>query len=132
MNAERSYSSSIDWLTIGIWGVLVFMGWTAIYATTYDPLEGFEWGMGTEYGKQMVFIGVSGVLALLILNTEGQFFTQFSFVIYAVFIFLLALVLVARVGAGGESSRSPKTCPARSTADGCVAGHAHRAHLAAT
>lgn len=95
MNAERSYSSSIDWLTIGIWGVLVFMGWTAIYATTYDPLEGFEWGMGTEYGKQMVFIGVSGVLALLILNTEGQFFTQFSFVIYAVFIFLLALVLVA-------------------------------------
>ena len=95
MNAERSYSSSIDWLTIGIWGVLVFMGWTAIYATTYDPLEGFEWGMGTEYGKQLVFIGVSGVLALLILNTEGQFFTQFSFVIYAVFIFLLALVLVA-------------------------------------
>ena len=95
MNAERSYSSSIDWLTIGIWFVLVCMGWTAIYATTYDPLEGFEWGMGTEYGKQMVFIGVSGVLALLVLNTEGQFFTQFSFVIYGVFIFLLALVLVA-------------------------------------
>lgn len=95
MNAERSYISSIDWLTIGIWCVLVCMGWTAIYATTYDPLEGFEWGMGTEYGKQMVFIGVSGALALLILNTEGQFFTQFSFVIYGVFIFLLALVLVA-------------------------------------
>jgi len=95
MKAERSYSSSIDWLTIGIWAGLVCMGWTAIYATTYDPMEGFEWGMGTEYGKQMVFIGVSSLLALLLLNTEGQFFTQFSFVVYGVFIFLLALVLVA-------------------------------------
>ena len=92
-SALRNTSASLDWISIGMWALLVIMGWTAIFATTVDPVEGFEFGLGTEYGKQLMWMGVCVVIGMLILNTDGALFTQFSWVFYAFFVLLLVLVL---------------------------------------
>jgi rod shape determining protein RodA len=49
-------------------------------------------------------MGVSGVLGVLILNTEGALFTQFSWLIYGIFVLLLAAVLVAGVEINGAKA----------------------------
>lgn len=94
MSAVRNHTGGFDWLTIVLWFVLMLMGWSVIYATTVDHAAGFEWGLGSEYGKQMMWIGVCTLIAAMILNTEGNFFNQFAVPIYGFTVLLLALVLV--------------------------------------
>ena len=95
MRTERqSHIARTDWILVGVYAVLVLFGWMNVYSAAYNFDHPNIFSFSQEYGKQFIWILVSAVLALLVLNIEGEFFQKFSWVIYAFFILLLVLVLL--------------------------------------
>ena len=93
MNRQSELLKNIDWLSIFLYTLLVFMGWLNIYAAVYDESHSNILDIDLKYGKQLLWIGAAFVLGIFILLTDSKFFTAFSFVIYGLTIGLLADVL---------------------------------------
>ena len=94
MNRQSNLLKNIDWVSIFLYTLLIFMGWLNIYAAVYDDTHSNILDMTQKYGKQLLWIGASFLIGFLILLTDSKFFTAFSFVIYGLMICLLAAVLV--------------------------------------
>ena len=104
MNRQSELLKNIDWLSIFLYTLLVFMGWLNIYAAVYDESHSNILDIDLKYGKQLLWIGAAFVLGIFILLTDSKFFTAFSFVIYGLTIGLLAAVLVFGVESHGARS----------------------------
>jgi len=74
--------------------VFVVMGWLNIYAAVYNEEHDSIFDITQNYGKQMIWIGTSIVIALAILVVDGKFYAAFSYPTYFVLMFLLLIVLV--------------------------------------
>lgn len=104
MNRQSNLLKNIDWISIFLYTLLVFMGWLNIYAAVYDDNHSNILDITQKYGKQLIWIGASFVLGFLILLTDSKFFTAFSFVIYGLMITLLVAVLVLGKEVNGARS----------------------------
>jgi len=85
---------NIDWWLVLLYIMLVLTGWVNIYAAVYDESHKSIVDLSQNYGKQMLWIITSIVLALIILITDAKFFSNFSFVIYLLMIGALIGVLI--------------------------------------
>ena len=94
MNRQSELLKNIDWLSIFMYTLLVFMGWLNIYAAVYNDNHRSIFDISQKYGKQIIWIGASFGLGFIIMLTDSKFFTAFSFIIYGLMIALLAAVLV--------------------------------------
>ncbi|WP_251619952.1 rod shape-determining protein RodA [Odoribacter lunatus] len=94
MRRQNELIKNIDWLSIFLYLVLVFMGWLNIYAAVYNDNHSSILDITQKYGKQLIWIGASGILCFFILLTDSKFFTAFSFILYGLTIGLLVSVLV--------------------------------------
>ena len=76
MRASRNGNiwQHVDWLTIGLFLVLVIFGWLNIYAACYDEAHAAVFDFSTRHGKQLIWIGISLVIALVITLTEARVF----------------------------------------------------------
>jgi len=74
----------IDWTTILVYFALVFIGWINIYSTTLTDENSSILNLTQPYGKQLLFIGLSIFLIILILSIEAKFYERFSSIIYLV------------------------------------------------
>ncbi len=104
MNRKSELLKNIDWLSVFLYAVLVFIGWINIYAAVYDESHSSIFDLSTKYGKQFMWIGAACILAFFIMLTDSKFFTAFSFVIYGLIIGLLVAVLVFGVESHGARS----------------------------
>lgn len=93
MREEKGIFSRIDWVLTGIWLALVLIGWLNIYAAVYNESHSHIMDLSQKYGKQMIFIIASMLLALGILIIDPKFFSQFAWFIYGFFLFLLVIVI---------------------------------------
>lgn len=81
---------SIDWLTIFIYLVLLALGWMSVCGACYDyDQAGSILDFSTRSGMQIVWIGSSMLLALLILMIDDRLFESLSYIIYIGFLALL-------------------------------------------
>jgi rod shape determining protein RodA len=80
------------------------MGWINIYAAVYNEEYSNILSMSQKYGKQLVWILTSLLLATIILIIDGNFYPAFSFYIYG--ISLVSLVLVLFIGREVSGSKS--------------------------
>lgn len=94
----------IEWKLIFAYLFLVLVGWISIYAAVYDGEHSSIWDFSCRYGKQMIWITASLVIALFVLVTDPKFFSQTSYLAYAVCIIMLLIVLV--VGSTTKGARS--------------------------
>lgn len=94
----------IEWKFIFAYLFLVLVGWISIYAAVYDGEHSSIWDFSCRYGKQMIWIAASLVIALFVLVTDPKFFSQTSYLAYAVCIIMLMIVLV--VGSNTKGARS--------------------------
>lgn len=62
--------------------VFVVMGWLTIYAATYSETEYELFDLSTKYGKQMIWVGLSFLLIIIILAIDKRFYEQFSGIFY--------------------------------------------------
>ncbi len=86
--------AKLDWWTILLFVSLVLLGWINIYAAIYDEDHASIFDMSQRYGKQLLWIGTTLVLALIILVTDAKFFPTFSYLIYGLMLALLIGVLL--------------------------------------
>ncbi|MCB0408699.1 MAG: rod shape-determining protein RodA [Flavobacteriales bacterium] len=104
MRNQRNIFANIDWITVLIYLALVLIGWISIYAAVYNEEHHSIFDISQRYGKQLLWIGLALVLAIIILIFEGQFFTSFAYPIYGSVILLLIAVLL--VGAEIKGAKS--------------------------
>ena len=94
MRKQNSIFENIDWLLVGMYMLLVLMGWVNIYAAVYNEEHSNIFDLTQNYGRQMLWIGTSLLIALAIMVIEGKFYAAFSYPTYLVLILVLLVVLV--------------------------------------
>ncbi len=94
----------MDWVTVGLYLVLIFMGWFNIYAAVYNVDHQSILDTSQQYGKQLIWIGAALTLAIVIMVIETNFYVFFSYIIYGVTVFLLMLVLLVGKEINGAKS----------------------------
>ncbi len=104
MRKETNIRSSIDWISILLYSLLVGLGWLSIYAASFNPEHPGLFDLGTRHGKQLLWILTALVIIFLVMMTEPKFFSAFAWVIYG--LSLLSLVAVLLVGKEVGGSRS--------------------------
>ncbi len=104
MTVQQPKPSRIDWITLLLYYILVIVGLVCIYASVYKETNPNIWDGSQNYGKQLVWIGISSFLGLMILLIDEKFFYAFAYPIFGITIVLLVLVLVAGTTVKGSSS----------------------------
>jgi rod shape determining protein RodA len=89
-----SGAGNIDWITLILYIVMVLFGWMNIHAASYNPDQPSLFSLDGFGGKQLMFIVIAGVIAVLIMYMEGSVFSQFGWLVYVICIGMLLLVLV--------------------------------------
>lgn len=94
----------IDWLTVILYAVLVFIGWVNIYSTTQSDEHSAILDFSTLYGRQLIFIGLAFLGVLVALFVESRFIERFSSIFYIIsIVLLLGLFPFGRTIAGATS-----------------------------
>ena len=93
MRRSNNILNNTDWVTVGIYLVLVILGWINIYAAVFDEQHGSILDLSQRYGKQMIWIIAAIVLAITIFLIDTKFYSFFAYIIYAISILLLIGVL---------------------------------------
>jgi rod shape determining protein RodA len=94
MRTQRHILEGIDPWLVGLYVVLVLLGWMNIYAAVYNEEHKSIFDISQNYGKQMIWILSSFFLAFMVMVIDGKFYAAFS---YPIYIFIM-LLLVATIG----------------------------------
>ena len=108
MSKESNQIGKLDWITVGLYALFVLLGWLSIYSAVYNP-EAPLWIFDEAFytsnaGRQLIWIGTSLVLIMLIFALDFRFFESFAVFIYAAF--MLALIAVPFLGVTINGSHS--------------------------
>lgn len=91
----------LDWLTILIVAILIGFGWGNIYSTTFVSPEESILDLSKIYGRQLLFIGLGVIIAIVVLALESKFFERFASIIYILSILsLIGLFIFGKTIAG--------------------------------
>ncbi|RDV15572.1 rod shape-determining protein RodA [Pontibacter diazotrophicus] len=96
---------NLDWLTVLIYFLLVGLGWMNIYAAVYSPdnvvnIMSFD----INSGKQLVWIGASLLLIIVLLVVDYKVYEHLAYPIYGGIILLLLVTLVVAKPIAGSRS----------------------------
>lgn len=92
----------MDWVTILLFLILITLGWINIYAAVYDEAHKSIFDLSQRYGKQLVWMGASLIIAMVILVMEANFYVYFAWLFYGIMVFILLLVLIFGVEINGS------------------------------
>jgi rod shape determining protein RodA len=101
---QQPKPASIDWLTLVLYFVFILGGLLCIYASVYKEDHPMIFDTSMNYGKQVIWIGLSLFIGILILFVDEKFFYAFAYPIYGLTLFLLVAVLLAGTTVKGSSS----------------------------
>ncbi|MBA9078123.1 MULTISPECIES: rod shape-determining protein RodA [Rufibacter] len=90
MRTSYKLTQNIDWITIGLYALMVILGWMNIYAAVYNPenvTNIFDFSLNS--GKQLVWIGASVVIIVMLFAIDYKAYDSLAYVIYWFFILLL-------------------------------------------
>lgn len=104
MSRGDKIAGNIDWITLLLYAILVFIGWLSIFSSSSDETVTSVFDFSERFGKQLIWIGLAVVIAIIILIIDAKFFSAFSFVFYFVMIALLIIVLVFGKTVAGSRS----------------------------
>ncbi|GLU43677.1 rod shape-determining protein RodA [Allomuricauda sp. NBRC 101325] len=94
----------LDWITVILYALLVFIGWLNIYSTSVGDTDTSIFDFSTLYGKQLFFIGLAFAGIIFVLFVESNFFERFSSIFYVVsIVLLLGLFVFGKTIAGATS-----------------------------
>lgn len=102
---DENIKSSVDWLTLTIYILLVLAGWASIYGASYqydNALSMFD--ISGRAGMQLVWIGISLVVGFVILKLDSNIYDIFAYYIYIAAIILLVITVVVATEIRGSRS----------------------------
>ncbi len=86
---STSVLRSIDWVTIGIYLILLIFGWLSVCGASFSYGDADICSLSTRSGMQIVWIGTSIALGTVILLLDDRAYDTFAYAIYAVMMLLL-------------------------------------------
>ncbi len=86
--------ANLDWVTILLWLLMISFGWMNIYSANIMEAHGGIFDFSQRFGKQLIWIGASLLLAMLMLVLDAKFYIYFSYLLYIVLLGVLLGVLV--------------------------------------
>lgn len=101
---NQSVSSSIDWITILLYTILVIFGWMTIYSVTVPVDQEYTFDFSQHYGRQLIFMIISIPIIFIILFVDSKVFERFSLVFYIGGIFLLLGLFAFGVTKKGQTN----------------------------
>lgn len=94
----------VDWVSIVLYLILVFVGWVNIYSSTVTENHSSIFDFSTIYGKQLFFIAISLCAAGFIFIVNTKAFERFAAIYYfTVLLLLLGLFVFGKTIAGATS-----------------------------
>ena len=110
MRNDTIISKGIDWVSVWLYIILVSIGVLCIFSVEYHTNEDI-WrniaGLKKNYARQLLFIGISGIIAVFILLTDSKLFTATANLSYAFGILLLMSTFVLGKDINGSRSWIP-------------------------
>lgn len=104
-NTDIQKSGKLDWITIIMYFALVTLGWISIYAASYDLENAVSiFDMSGRAGMQLVWIGTSLIIILVLLLIDSGYFDTYAFLFYAIGIFLLLVTIAVARDINGSRS----------------------------
>lgn len=103
----------VDWLTVGIYLLLVSAGVVSIYAASYDFDHASIFSFEEFSGKQVVWIGLSLGLALVVLLVDARMYETYAYPIYVAMVLLLIFTIIVAPDIKGSRSWLPITSTIR-------------------
>lgn len=103
-NPQRSFFFNVDWVMVFLYLALCFIGLLNIHSATYDDKYPTFFDFNTDYGKQLIYVGLGIFVGIFILLLESRFFSALAPVFYGITILLLMLVLVVGRNVGGNQA----------------------------
>ena len=76
-------------MTVILYLILVLCGWISIYAASYDFDNASIFDFAERSGKQLIWIGLSLVLAFMILMVDFRVYETYAYLFYGIIILLL-------------------------------------------
>ncbi len=105
MRRTEALVNQLDWITIILYGMLVLFGVINIYAAIYDVDSTTSFfSFSHNAGKQMLFIGIATIIAIVILSMDYKIYDTLAYPIWLVFIILLVVVMIFAREVNGAKS----------------------------
>ncbi|MCK5764905.1 MAG: rod shape-determining protein RodA [Bacteroidales bacterium] len=104
MRERQRILQNIDWITVLLFLLLVFIGWINIYSAVYNEEHSNIFDFSQRYGKQLIWIFAAIGIAFIIMLIDATFFTTFSYLIYSLSILSLVAVLLIGTEIAGSKS----------------------------
>ncbi len=102
---QENISSSLDWVSIGLYAAMVLLGWLNIYAVGYDEAVGQSiFTLSLNSGRQLMFIGASFFIILGIVILDVRFYDAIAYLLYGLLMVMLILVPVIGKEVGGNKA----------------------------
>ena len=104
MRQRTGTLANIDWVLVGMYLLLVLLGWGNIYAAVYNEEASSIFDISQKYGKQMLWILTSVVLIIIIMVMDSSIYETLAYPIFGISILsLIAVLLVGKEIAGARS-----------------------------
>ena len=94
MRPSQNILKSIDKPLLILYLLMVMVGWFNIFSAEYSETHRHVFDLSTNYGKQLLWILSSLLIAAVIILMDVRFFAGFSWIIYGTFLLLLIAVLI--------------------------------------
>ena len=94
MARRNNVWANLDWVTVSIYLLMMFLGWINIYAAVYNDDHQNIFDFSQRYGKQAIWILASVIIAIGVVIVDSKFYVTFAYPIYAFVLLMLASVLV--------------------------------------
>lgn len=104
MARRNNIWANLDWVSIILYLVLVFMGWINIYAAVYNEEHSSILDMTQRYGKQLIWIVAALVIGFTLILVDSKFYVFSAYGFYAITILLLIAVLLFGTQVKGSTS----------------------------
>jgi len=104
MDRRNNTFANIDWLSILLWLVILSFGWMNIYSANIMEAEGGIFDFSQRFGKQIMWIGATIILAVLLLMLDAKLYTYFAYILYIIMVVVLMGVLVFGTEVNGAKS----------------------------
>lgn len=95
---------TLDWVTIGIYLLLIVGGWFSVCGASYDYGDRDFFDFSTRAGKQFVWIICSFGLGFVLLMLEDRMYDMFAYIIYVGMIVLLIVTIFIAPDTKGSRS----------------------------
>lgn len=92
-NERRSLWRSVDWLTIGVYILMVIAGWLSICGASYEYDTTGLFDPAGRPGSQLIWIGTALVVGFIILMLERDVYEAFAYPVYGLTILLLVATI---------------------------------------